>query len=107
MEETEKYYWEYRTTLTSEDGPSVWFVAEDIDYEFDILLNSVKLHSKKGIYAKVKLDLTNKAKNGDLLQVIIHPTPNGSCCPGSPSALLQTKVVSRRLLTVVTGTPAW
>lgn len=84
LEETEKYYWEYRTTLTYEDGPSVWFVAEGIDYKFDILLNGVKLHSQEGMYTKVELDLTGKAKNGDLLQVIIHPHPQRELLPREP-----------------------
>ena len=73
--ETEGWYWEYRTHLQFEEKDSLWLVSEGIDYRFDILLNGVKLHSQEGMYTKVELELTQKAANGDLLQIIIHPHP--------------------------------
>ena len=73
--ETEDWYWQYQTTLQFEPKDSVWLVFEGVDYIFDVLLNGVKLHSQEGMYTKVELDLTEKAKPGDLLQVIIYPHP--------------------------------
>ncbi|MBQ8895056.1 MAG: hypothetical protein IJ043_11700 [Clostridia bacterium] len=79
--ETENWYWEYRTRLDFVPGKQVWFVAEGIDYKFDVLLNGVNLHSQEGMYTKVELDLTESGKPGDLLQIIIHPHP---CRPLEP-----------------------
>lgn len=82
--ETEGWYWEYRTELEFETGEQVWFVAEGIDYIFDILLNGEMLHSQEGMYTRVELDLTGKAKRGDLLQVIVHPHPSRPVEPNEP-----------------------
>lgn len=73
--ETEKWYWQYQTRLQFTPTDKTFLVFEGIDYAFDILLNSSKIYSGEGMYAKVELDVTNVAKAGDLLQVIIHPHP--------------------------------
>lgn len=57
------------------DKQRVFFVAEGIDYKFDILLDGVLLHSQEGMYTSVELDLTDKARIGSVLEVYIHPRP--------------------------------
>lgn len=75
--EVEDCFWEYRTVLNFErkDNRRVYFVAEGIDYIFDILLDGVKIYSHEGMFTLTRLDITDKAVDGSLLQVIIHPHP--------------------------------
>ena len=82
LEETEGYTWEYFTTLQFEtdSDKKVFFVAEGIDYIFDILLDDEIIHSQEGMYTKVELDITDKAQNGSELKIVIHPHP---IMPGS------------------------
>ena len=77
LEAVEDVFWIYKTKLDfkSESGDSVFFVAEGIDYIFDIILDGKKLHSQEGMYTKVELDITEKAKPGSELSVLIHPHP--------------------------------
>lgn len=77
LEKTEGYTWEYRTVLdfAPEAQKKVFFVAEGIDYIFDILLDGNLILSQEGMYTPVALDITNAAKVGSVLQVIIHPHP--------------------------------
>jgi len=76
-------FWTYETRLAfeAEENSSVFFVAEGIDYEFDILLDGSPVWHQEGMYTPVELDLTGKAQPGSLLSVVIHPHP---CAPNSP-----------------------
>ena len=71
-------YWKYETTLeyTANPGERVYFVAEGIDYEFDILLDGEKLWHQEGMYTPVELDVTEKARPGSVLAVILYPHPS-------------------------------
>ena len=77
LEKTEGYTWEYRTSLDfkAADNQKVFFVAEGIDYIFDIILDGELLHSQEGMYTKVELDITKVAHKGSELKVVIHPHP--------------------------------
>ena len=77
FDEIEDWDWTYRTKLdfSAQVGEQVFFVAEGIDYRFDILLNGAVIHSQEGMYTPVKLDLTDRAKAGDLLEVYLYPRP--------------------------------
>ena len=72
--ETEDYTWEYRTALQYEcaEGETAVFVAEGIDYQFDILVNGVKKVSHEGMFTRVEVPLTNGETE---LTVRIHPHP--------------------------------
>lgn len=73
----EDYWWMYTTTLQYEQSPEdrLWFVAEGIDYEYDILLDGQVVHSGVGMYHTVEVDVTDRAKPGSVLQIIIHNHP--------------------------------
>ena len=75
--ELEDFQWKYRTELDfkAEPDEKVFFVSEGIDYIFDILLNGEVIHSQEGMYTKVEIDITDKVKNGSVLEVIIHQHP--------------------------------
>ena len=66
-------WWKYETTLqfTPNPGERVYFVAEGIDYEFDILLDGEPLWHQEGMYTPVELDVTEKAKPGSVLAVVL------------------------------------
>lgn len=73
----EDCYWEYRTVLRFEKKADerLFFVAEGIDYIFDILLDGKTIYTHEGMFTKTELDLTETASDGSVLQVIIHPHP--------------------------------
>ena len=76
----EEYTWRYDTTLSfqaNKDEKAV-FVAEGVDYRFDVLLDDVCLLSHEGMYTKVEIDITDKAKSNSVLSVLIYPHPK-SC----------------------------
>ena len=77
LEETEGWTWEYSTTLDfdADSDQKVFFVAEGIDYIFDIILDGALLHSQEGMYTKVELDVTKIAHKGSKLKIIIYPHP--------------------------------
>ena len=72
----EDSFWIYRTELDFEinKGEKAFFVAEGIDYIFDILLDGEKVYSHEGMYTRTEIDLTGKEK-GAVLEVVIHPHP--------------------------------
>lgn len=77
FEQTENYTWEYRAALPSacEAGEQAFFVAEGIDYRFDLLVNGVLRKSHEGMFTRVEIPL----QPGDSeLTVRIHPHPKSS-----------------------------
>ena len=83
FDEIEDYTWQYSTTLNydKKPGEEIWFVAEGIDYSYDILLDGEKLLSGEGMFSPVELNITNKARVGALLQITIHPHPKRGGAP--------------------------
>jgi len=77
MVELEPYTWIYRTVLdfTASPDERVFFVTEGIDYIWDVVLDGNMITSHEGMFSKVELDITENAKPGSVLEVIIHPHP--------------------------------
>ncbi len=75
--EIEDFWWIYRTELdySLNSGEALWFVAEGIDYIFDIALDGKIIYSSEGMFTPVELDISSIAKKGSVLDVIIHPHP--------------------------------
>lgn len=73
----EDYIWKYKTQLSfdAKEDDRIFFVAEGIDYIFDVLLDGRKIYSSEGMYSVTELDITDKAVCGSLLEVVIHPHP--------------------------------
>lgn len=69
--------WKYETTLNfkAAKDEKVFFVAEGIDYEFEIYLDGNKIWHQEGMYAPVELDITDSAKQDSLLTVVIFKNP--------------------------------
>ena len=57
-------FWKYETELDfeKESDEKIYFVAEGIDYEFDVLLNGKRLIHGEGMYTPVKINITKLAK---------------------------------------------
>ncbi len=76
FETIEDWSWTYKTALNfNANGERVFFVAEGIDYKFDIILDGEIIHSQEGMYTPVEIDITESAKNGSVLEIYIHPRP--------------------------------
>lgn len=77
LETCEDWYWEYRTELdyTVQSDETVWLVSEGIDYIYDIFLDEEKIYSHEGMFSAVTLNITDRAKIGSTLKIIIHPHP--------------------------------
>ena len=104
LESTENERWSYKTALDYAEKPDerVYFVAEGIDYAYDIRLNGETIFSGEGMYTPVEIDITDTAKPGDELEVIIRPHPKAE----AGRAALATKRgsrASRRSATAGTG----
>ena len=76
----EDVYWLYKAELVFElgVGERIFFVCKGVDYQFEIRLNGETLHEQEGMFTPVELDLTDKAKPGDTLEVLVFPAPK-SC----------------------------
>ena len=76
FEKIEDNFFEYFCDIDFdiENGQKLYFVAEGIDYKYDIFLSGKKIHSGEGMYKTVELDITG-AKKGDRLSVLIYPHP--------------------------------
>ena len=75
--EVEDNFWKYETTLDYkvEAGERAIFVAEGIDYIFDIIIDGKCVYSHEGMYTKTEIDLTDIAAPGSTLVVRVHPHP--------------------------------
>ena len=51
-EELEDDAWEYQTTLnyTKNDGESVFFISDGIDYKYQIYINGVEVYKNEGMF---------------------------------------------------------
>jgi len=79
----EDVYWLYRAPLTFDlaAGERLFFVCKGVDYQFEIRLNGEILHEQEGMFTPVELDLTESAKTGDVLEVLVFPAPKSCATP--------------------------
>lgn len=77
----EDSHWVYRSRLKlppEAAGRRVFFLCGGIDYRFEVWHNHTLLLQQEGMFTPVELEL-EEARDGDLLQVVIHPAPKS--CP--------------------------
>ena len=81
----EDLYYTYQTRFQRPDmapDERLWFVSKGIDYEFEILLNGLRIHKQEGMFTPVALDLTDKLTDGDNeLRILIYPVPKRHASP--------------------------
>ena len=75
--DTEGWSWLYKTVLqyNLQKGEKAFFVTEGIDYIYDVLVDDQLLCHHEGMFTKVEIDLTDKARPGSVLCVRIYPHP--------------------------------
>ena len=73
----EDVYWLYRTEIktTSLNGQRLYFVCGGIDYRFQVRLNNQILCDQEGMFTPLDIDITDTAKPGDSLEVLVFPVP--------------------------------
>lgn len=77
-------YWSYIATVdvpAPSSGDRLFFVCRGIDYRFEVKLNGALLHAQEGMFTPFEIDLTDLAKNGDTLEVLVFPTPKSCAEP--------------------------
>ena len=83
FKEIEDYEWLYETILdfNAKKGEKVFFVAEGIDYQYEIFLNDENIYSGEGMYSKIEIDITDKAQKGSKLSVFVYAPPKRDDAP--------------------------
>ncbi len=74
----EDMYYTYRSSFSKpdlSDGKRLFFISLGIDYEFEIFLNGEKVFYQEGMFTPVRLDLTDRLKEKNILLVKIFPVP--------------------------------
>ena len=59
------------------------FVAKGIDYQFQVRFDGKVLHEQEGMFSPVEIDLTDLAREGGELLVVISPVPKWADAPPS------------------------
>lgn len=59
----------------------LYFVSKGIDYQFEIYLNGEKLFYQEGMFTYVNLDVTDRLKPDNCLQILIYPVPKKQQTP--------------------------
>ncbi|GAB4488290.1 MAG: hypothetical protein Fur0016_00560 [Anaerolineales bacterium] len=74
----EHSFWLYRTAL---DFPPLapderlFLVCGGVDYQSEIRLDGHTLHAQEGMFTPIELDLTETARPGSRLEILVHPAP--------------------------------
>jgi beta-mannosidase len=74
----EDWFWLYRTQLELPEltaDERVFFVCGGVDYRFRVLLRGELVHEQEGMFTPFELDLTDRAKTGDTLEILVFPAP--------------------------------
>jgi beta-mannosidase len=74
----EDSFWLYRTRLELPEltrDQRVFFVCGGVDYRFRVLLEGQVVHEQEGMFTPFEVELTGRAKTGDLLEILVFPSP--------------------------------
>lgn len=85
----EKVYWVYETVLPEVEfaaGERLFFVSGGVDYRFLVRVGGKALHAQEGMFSRVELDLTEIAKAGDKIEVVVFPIPDSGLGEGRVEA---------------------
>lgn len=82
----EDKYWTCRARLQPQEleaGDRLYFVSKGIDYSFRIMMDGELLLRQEGMFTPVELDLSEAARQGGLLEIVIDPAPKRAGAPRS------------------------
>ncbi|MDQ8187361.1 hypothetical protein [Pelagicoccus sp. SDUM812002] len=81
----EKVYWVYEAELPRLNelkGERLFFVSGGIDYRFLVRLGDRTLFAQEGMFSPVEIDLTEIARPGEKIEVVIFPIPDSGLGEG-------------------------
>lgn len=81
----EKVYWVYEAELPRLDASEderLFFVSGGIDYRFLVRVGDRTLFAQEGMFSPVEIDLTEVAKAGDKIEVVVFPIPDSGLGEG-------------------------
>lgn len=74
----EDQYWTYIASvpvLSLLPETRVFWIAEGIDYQFEMFLDDQLIHKQEGMFTPVEIDITHQCREGGKLKIRIHPAP--------------------------------
>ncbi len=77
----EDVFWRYQSQVPAApqtDDCRRFFVCHGVDYRFAVLLNGATVHTQEGMFTPVTIDITDAARSGCTLEVLVWPVPK-SC----------------------------
>jgi beta-mannosidase len=80
----EDVHWVYRTTMALDgvDGDArAFFVCGGVDYRFQVRLSGEVLLEQEGMFTPVEVELTDRARSGEVLEVVVLPVPKSRVEP--------------------------
>lgn len=91
----EDHFWLYRAQLelpALSGDERVWFVCGGVDYQFQVWLGGTLVHEQEGMFTPFEFDLTERARSGDWLEILVFPAPKLAAEPeGRAQARRSTK----------------
>ncbi len=87
----EDRFWRYRTHLELPEltgDQRVWFVCGGVDYRFQVWLAGTLVHEQEGMFSPFEFDLSEVARSGDLLEILVFPAPKAA---GEPEGRAQAR----------------
>jgi len=77
-------YWIYQTRLDFAPPASdqrLFFVCGGVDYACEVHLNGQAIYTHEGMFTPFEIELTGRARPGDLLEVVVFPAPTWHHAP--------------------------
>ncbi len=74
----EDVFWLYSCKLDFPyllEDQQLYFISKGIDYKFELMINGERIYKQEGMFSPVEINLTDKVKQGDNLEVLIYPVP--------------------------------
>ena len=74
----EDLYYTYKTFFKKPKlnlAERLFFSSKGIDYQFEIYINGEKIFAQEGMFTYVNVDLTDKLKNENTLEILVFPAP--------------------------------
>ncbi len=74
----EDVFWTYETELPAasiRENERLFFVCRGIDYQYEVRLNGKVLYAHEGMFKPFEIDLTQRMRGGDTLQIVVFPAP--------------------------------
>ncbi len=86
----EDAFWLYRAVLDAlPPARRLFFVCQGVDYRCEVRLDGRVLHAQEGMFAPFEIDLTDSARAGAVLEVLVFPAPKSHPAPADRTQVNQ------------------